>query len=287
MEATIFVYILLLQQNKYYVGHTSNPRFMTEEHFQLNNTQWTQKYTPIRLLEFISNCDKFDEDKYTLKYMDKYGIDNVRGGSFCKEILDEPEKFVIEKMLMNANKKSNFINTNIVQNDIIPIELQNNYMFTKKNIDGCYEYEWRPKEKIFGDCSINIYTFHNIEKVYFSVYDYFILVENIINKKITLNENYEKTMNNFNKKYIEFAKINFNNPNIIYEFDFSESLKKFLEDKFRLKNISKTHGYYERNFNPNTLISYVNSHTTSTTKAFVIRITFTQESFILKFIANI
>jgi hypothetical protein len=43
--------------------------------------------------------------KYTLIYMERYGIDNVRGGCFCKINLDENEKKVIEKMIFCANNK--------------------------------------------------------------------------------------------------------------------------------------------------------------------------------------
>lgn len=101
----IFVYVLLLQNNKYYIGRTSNPQFRIDEHFNLNGSVWTQKYNPIKLIELINNCDEFDEDKTTIKYISKYGIDNVRCGSFCQEILGEQEKVFIEKMIRNAKDK--------------------------------------------------------------------------------------------------------------------------------------------------------------------------------------
>ena len=47
---------------------------------------WTTKYKPIKVVELIEG-DNYDEDKYTLKYMEQYGIDNVRGGSFCQIII--------------------------------------------------------------------------------------------------------------------------------------------------------------------------------------------------------
>lgn len=53
----------------------------------------------------INNCDDYDEDKYTLKYMDKYGIDNVRGGSFCEIQLSNENKITIKKMLIGTNDK--------------------------------------------------------------------------------------------------------------------------------------------------------------------------------------
>jgi predicted GIY-YIG superfamily endonuclease len=80
----VFIYILQLENKKYYVGKTSNPDFRLEQHFNSFGSQWTKKYKPQKVIEIISNCDNFDEDKYTLKFMEKYGINNVRGGTFCE-----------------------------------------------------------------------------------------------------------------------------------------------------------------------------------------------------------
>lgn len=58
------------------------------------------------MYELISDCDSFDEDKYTLKYMEKEGIDNVRGGSFSQiELSDEQIKLInqmIKEQLRNV-----------------------------------------------------------------------------------------------------------------------------------------------------------------------------------------
>ena len=85
--SSTFVYVLLLQNNKYYIGKTSNPNFRLAQHFNFNGSAWTKKYKPIRLVKLIPNCDKYDEDKYTKKYMGKYGINNVRGGAYCSMVL--------------------------------------------------------------------------------------------------------------------------------------------------------------------------------------------------------
>jgi hypothetical protein len=100
----MFIYILLLEDDKYYIGKTQNPKFGLDHHNNLY-CSWTQKYNPIKLLELISNCDDFDEDKYTLKYMERYGINNVRGGSFCSIELTENEKTTIQKMITCSTNK--------------------------------------------------------------------------------------------------------------------------------------------------------------------------------------
>ena len=46
-----------------------------------------RKIKHIEIIEVIPDCDLYDEDKYTRKYMDTFGIDNVRGGSYT--IIDE------------------------------------------------------------------------------------------------------------------------------------------------------------------------------------------------------
>ena len=73
----VYIYVLSLIKNKYYIGKTNNPSFRINDHLDSNGSSWTSKYTPVKLLELISNSDDYDEDKYTLKYMAKYGIDNV------------------------------------------------------------------------------------------------------------------------------------------------------------------------------------------------------------------
>ena len=85
----VCIYILQLKNNKYYIDKTINPDFRLEQHFSSNGSKWTQKYNPIKLIELIQNCD---EDKYTIKYMKKYGINNVRGESFVQKDLSESNK---------------------------------------------------------------------------------------------------------------------------------------------------------------------------------------------------
>jgi hypothetical protein len=71
----INIYILKLENNKYYIGRTNNPKFRIENHFNNKGSYWTKKYKPINVIEVINNCDEYDEDKYTIKYMNLYGID--------------------------------------------------------------------------------------------------------------------------------------------------------------------------------------------------------------------
>ena len=92
----VSVYILELTNNKYYVGSTA--KIMVNMDVVNYHIPWIQKYKPIRILNVIYDCDKYDEDKYTRKYMDDYGLDNVRGGSFSSEHLDP----VIRAMLSSS-----------------------------------------------------------------------------------------------------------------------------------------------------------------------------------------
>ena len=101
----VFIYTLKLIQGKYYVGKTTNPSFRLDNHFNSNGSAWTMKYKPIELLELIPNCDDYDEDKYTRKYMDKYGIDNVRGGSFVSIELDKSTIQHLTQMSNGTNDK--------------------------------------------------------------------------------------------------------------------------------------------------------------------------------------
>ena len=101
----VYIYILKLQSNKYYIGKTNNPNFRLEEHGSGKGSAWTKKYKPIKLMELIKNCDSYDEDKHTLRYMELMGIDNVRGGSFSNIQLSNCEMSIINKMINTAEDR--------------------------------------------------------------------------------------------------------------------------------------------------------------------------------------
>jgi hypothetical protein len=101
----VYIYVLQLEEGKYYIGKTTNPQFRLEQHFNSSGSQWTKKYTPKKVLQIIPNCDNFDEDKYTLQYMEQYGINNVRGGSFCELKLDKDHLSTIKKMINGSSDK--------------------------------------------------------------------------------------------------------------------------------------------------------------------------------------
>jgi len=101
----VYIYILQLENGKYYVGKTNNPSFRLESHFNSTGSAWTKLYKPIKLVELIPNCDDYDEDKYTRIFMDKYGIDNVRGGSFVSVELEKSTIHHLTQMKNGTNDK--------------------------------------------------------------------------------------------------------------------------------------------------------------------------------------
>ena len=101
----ICIYVLQLEKGKYYVGKTKDPYFRIKSHFNSNGSKWTQLYKPLKILELKRNCDDYDEDKVTRQYMDKYGIDNVRGGSFVSVKLDKSVIHTLQQMEIGTNDK--------------------------------------------------------------------------------------------------------------------------------------------------------------------------------------
>lgn len=118
------IYVLVLEHGKYYVGKSNDVDSRIKQHFEgepfisghrpadrnLRNagtkdkgSAWTRLHKPVRVLEIISSCDNFDEDKYTKMYMSIHGIENVRGGSYCQIYLDESAKDFIRKEIMTSN----------------------------------------------------------------------------------------------------------------------------------------------------------------------------------------
>lgn len=99
------IYTLRLEDNKYYVGKTIKDidvRFA--EHLNSKGSEWTKNHPPIEVIETIKG-DKWAEDSQVYRMIDKYGIDNVRGGKFCKIQLTQSELDEINKSTIAADDK--------------------------------------------------------------------------------------------------------------------------------------------------------------------------------------
>jgi predicted GIY-YIG superfamily endonuclease len=97
-----YIYILQLENGKYYVGKTRDIKKRFNEHQSGNGSAWTSKYKPICIEKEIRSTSQFDEDNYVKEYMMKYGIDNVRGGVYSSVILNFEQKRLLEKEFRGA-----------------------------------------------------------------------------------------------------------------------------------------------------------------------------------------
>jgi|UniRef100_A0A6C0JUE5 predicted GIY-YIG superfamily endonuclease len=97
-----YIYILKLKNNKYYIGKTQDVENRFKQHINGVGSSWTKKYKPISIIKQIKSTSQFDEDKYVKEYMAKYGIENVRGGTYTSIELDDISLFQLQKELWHS-----------------------------------------------------------------------------------------------------------------------------------------------------------------------------------------
>lgn len=101
-----FVYVLALENNKYYVGRTNNVNSDIERHKAGEFCEFTRINKPMNSFEFDVSTSTFDEDCMVKKYMSTDGINNVRGGSYSSLELTCGQIMSLQRELMYAaNKK--------------------------------------------------------------------------------------------------------------------------------------------------------------------------------------
>ena len=95
----VILYILKCTNNKYYIGKSRDFCKRLIQHSNGKGAEWTKKYKPIQVEEIYISNNGYDEDDLTLKTMKKYGIKNVRGGSFVQCSLENIDAICIKKLL--------------------------------------------------------------------------------------------------------------------------------------------------------------------------------------------
>ena len=98
------IYILRLQNEKYYVGITYNLNMRLAQHYSGTGARFTKENPPISIYKVINSNDEL---KYTLLMMNKFGYQNVRGSYWCKSQLNNnplnEEKYA--NIILPNNKK--------------------------------------------------------------------------------------------------------------------------------------------------------------------------------------
>ena len=105
----INIYIIKLQKDKYYIGKSNEPVLRYYTHCKGKGSSWTKKYKPISL-KVIYNIEDEYLDLYVKFYMFKYGINNVRGGSYIEDKLSNEIVLSLESKMKDLEKFFEYIN---------------------------------------------------------------------------------------------------------------------------------------------------------------------------------
>ena len=125
------IYVLKLESGKYYIGKSNDIPKRFEQHLNGIGSSWTKKYKPLKIEKIINNTSPFDEDKITKELMNKYGIDNVRGGSYSNiELTDfqletiKTEIWGAKDLCSQCGRKGHFIKDCYAKTDVFGKSLE-------------------------------------------------------------------------------------------------------------------------------------------------------------------
>lgn len=112
-----YIYVLLLEEQRYYIGRTGNILKRLEQHFTNKGAIYTKKFKPIKVLEIKNENTNNDERIKTIEYMNLYGWEKVRGSYWCSINISKP-LFLKKNELSFINNTNNKINNCYNMNNI-------------------------------------------------------------------------------------------------------------------------------------------------------------------------
>jgi predicted GIY-YIG superfamily endonuclease len=111
------LYVLQLENGKYYVGKTDDVNRRYAEHKSGCGSIWTKFHKPVKMVETRHVNTDQDENIVTKEYMKKYGVVNVRGGAYTKVMMSDSEINFLQKEICsnvdacyNCGKSGHFAN---------------------------------------------------------------------------------------------------------------------------------------------------------------------------------
>ena len=102
------LYILELEEDKKYIGRVDEEKDVDrryKEHCNGTGALWTVKYKPRKIERIIPNSNIFDEDARVIEYMNKYKIENIRGGTYSQIDLNNDQIEEINNKIRGATDK--------------------------------------------------------------------------------------------------------------------------------------------------------------------------------------
>ena len=84
------VYVLRLEQNKWYVGFSDDVNRRVQKHVRSGGSSWTRLYPVIEVYSVVPGAGTDYERLVTLSLMKQCGWENVRGAGWCSAYLAYP-----------------------------------------------------------------------------------------------------------------------------------------------------------------------------------------------------
>lgn len=148
---TTYIYTLKLENDKYYIGKTTQTTDINFiKYFNNHNNQgceWTRLHRPIEIIDVYESKSYFDINNTTKENMMKYKIENVRGGSYTKVLLDDWEIKSLEQEFNKIKDKdcdkkyTDYINLFNTKEDLEKeINIMEKYIMTVKNFTNMFKY---------------------------------------------------------------------------------------------------------------------------------------------------
>jgi predicted GIY-YIG superfamily endonuclease len=150
-EKRKYLYVLLLEDDHYYIGQTNDLTRRFRQHCEQKGegSVWTFYYKPIRIVEYWDLGEYTQEGamqfetQLTIEYMNKFGIDNVRGGEYIFSDADHhyglvsTKNYLVEGKIIPKASEEAKIAYSAVKKIIERLDETKSYIYVLELLDSC------------------------------------------------------------------------------------------------------------------------------------------------------